>query len=253
MNPGQQHFDHVVLTTPLTLEHLRLRLQHGRMSASAHPSSHLTPLNQRATALAALTQAIYLVDCIARKGMADAEDFRILTESIFADSSADHSVADLYGGIAHLNSGLRLSINILRGDPVPQAKALMAYSASLLSLERRLSRNGEVRQKLANGMIRVGKQHQYFGDAAHANVIAAIADLYGETISTIKPRIIVRGKSEYLSQNANTQRVRTLLMAGLRAAHVWHKNGGNHLILLIRRKALLHELEQLQKIATTID
>ena len=175
-----------------------------------------------------------------------------MTDSIFADSSANHSVAALYGGINHLNTGLRLSIKILRGDQLPQAKALKAYSAGLLSLERRLSKNREVRQKLADGMIRVSKQRQYFGNAAHTNVIAAIADLYGETISTIKPRIIVRGKSEHLSQNANTQRVRTLLMAGLRAAHVWHKHGGDHLILLIRRKALLHELEQLQKIATAI-
>jgi high frequency lysogenization protein len=223
------------------------------MSSSAHPSSHLTPLNQRATALAALTQAVYLVDCIARKGLVDAEDFRIMAESIFADSSADHSVAGVYGDITHLNTGLRLSIKILRGDSLPQAKTLMAYSAGLLSLERRLSKNSELRQKLADGMIRVSKQRQYFGDAIHTNIIAAIADLYGETISTIKPRIIVRGKSEYLSQNANTQRVRTLLMAGLRAAHIWHKHGGGHLSLLIRRKALLHELAQLQTSATAID
>jgi len=223
------------------------------MSVSAHPSSHLTALNQRATALAALTQATYLVDCIARKGLADAEDFRIMTESIFADSAEHQSVADLYGGIDHLSTGLRLSIKILRGDSLQQAKTLMAYSASLLTLERRLSKNKDIRQKLADGMIRVGKQHQYFGDAVHVNVIAAIADLYGETISTIKPRVIVRGKSEHLSQLANTQRVRTQLMAGLRAAHIWHKHGGGHLSLLIRRKALLHELEQLQKTATDID
>jgi high frequency lysogenization protein len=223
------------------------------MSSSAYSSSHLTPLNQRVTALAALMQAVYLVDCIARKGLADAEDFRVMTDSIFADPSANHSVANLYGGIAYLNTGLRLSIKILSGDPLPQTKALMAYSASLLSLELRLSRNKDIHRKLVDGMIRIGKQRQYFGDAAHTNIVAAIAELYGETISTIKPRIIVRGKSEYLSQNVNTQRVRTLLMAGLRAAHIWHKHGGGHLSLLIRRKILLHELEQLQKTAIAID
>jgi high frequency lysogenization protein len=122
------------------LEHLSLQLQHSRMPTSAHPSTHLTPLNQRATALAALTQAVYLVDCIARKGLADAEDFRVMTNSIFADSSANCSVAKLYGGITHLNTGLRISVKILRSDPLPQTKALMAYSAGLLSLERRLSK-----------------------------------------------------------------------------------------------------------------
>jgi len=48
-----------------------------------------------------------------------------------------------------------------------------------------------------------------------------------------------------LTQAANTQRVRALLMAGLRAAHLWHQHGGGHLGLLFRRKAILRELDQL--------
>jgi high frequency lysogenization protein len=211
-------------------------------------SSHSTPLGNRAAALAALTQAVYLVDCIARKGMADSEDFRVMVESIFANSDATQSVATMYGGAPGLGAGLRISCKVLRGDNLPQVKALMAYSAGLLSLERRLSKNDATRQHLADGMARIGRQRQYFGGAEHSNIIAAIADLYGETISTMKPRIIVRGKSEHLSQNANTQRVRALLMAGLRAAHIWRKHGGGHLHLLTKRKALLHELERLQKI-----
>jgi len=94
-------------------------------------------------------------------------------------------------------------------------------------------------------MQRITQQRQYFGDAMHTNIIAAIADLYGETLSTMKPRIIVRGKSEHLSQSCNTERVRTLLMAGLRAAHLWHQHGGGHMSLLLRRKALLRELKLL--------
>ena len=219
-----------------------MQLHHAAMS------SHLSPLRQRATALAAMTQAIYLVNNIARKGMADTEDCRVMMESIFADSS-DHAakaVADLYGGPVCLHTGLRLCSQLLQAEKIPDAKAMMIYSAGLIALERRLRKNAPMRQKLADGMQRIAQQRQYFGHAMHHNVIAAVADLYGETISTMKPRIIVRGKPEYLSQASNTQRVRALLMAGLRAAHLWQQHGGGHMSLLLRRKSLLRELDILR-------
>jgi len=209
-------------------------------------SSHTTALSQRATALAAMTQAIYLVNGIARKGVVDTEDSRVMMESIFSDGSDHSTVLDLYGGVQSLDTGIRICIKLLQGEKLPEAKDLMLYSAGLTALERKLGKDAAMCQKLADGMCRITNQRQYFGDAMHHNVIAAIADLYGDTISTMKPRIIVRGKTDYLSQTNNTQRVRALLMSGLRAAHLWHKHGGGHLSLLLRRKALLRELELLQ-------
>ena len=210
-------------------------------------SSHTTALAQRTIALAALTQAVYLVNCIARKGVMDAEDCKVLMESMFpVPHTNQHDISQLYGGTSGLTTGLRICIGLLKGSNLPQAKALMIYSAGLMTLERRLAKNTPMCHKLAEGMQRITHQKQYFGDSMHNNVIAAIAGLYGETISTMKPRIIVHGKTEYLSQTGNTQRVRALLMSGLHAAHLWHKHGGSRLNLLLRRKALLHELEMLQ-------
>jgi len=217
------------------------------MSETNH-SSHVTALSHRATALAALIQAVYLVDSIARKGTADAEDSRVLMESIFLPGSNDP--ASLYGGLAGLHTGLRISGQILGGKDLPQSKTLMTYCAGLLSIENRLSKQADIRNRLAEGMTRIGKQKHYFGDAMHSSVIAAIAELYGETISTMKPRIIVHGKTEHLSQPENTRRVRALLLAGLRAAHIWHAQGGGHLTLLLRRKVIQRELEQQLKRAS---
>ncbi len=204
---------------------------------------------QRAAALAALTQSVYLVDQIARKGIVDIEDFRTCIESIFVRDDAPLSV---YGTPYRLRTGLRISARLLSGQEMPQGKALMTYSAGLFALERRLPKHPDHYRLLAEGIQRIGKQRQYFGDALHASVIAAIADLYGQTISTMKPRIIVRGKTEFLGQSANTRRVRALLMAGLRAAHLWHLHGGGHLTLLLRRKALLHEIDRLQRQASPL-
>jgi len=210
-------------------------------------SSHTTAISQRAAALAALTQAVYLVDGIARKGIVDSDDCTVLLESLFIDAhGVENTVCSMYGGVQGLNTGLRTCSELLQGNKLPQAKVLLVYSGGLMRLERRLAGNAAMQLKLADGMKRIASQRQYFGHAMHSNVIAAVADLYGETISNMKPRIIVRGKAEYLSQTANTQRVRALLMAGLRAAHLWHKHGGGHINLLLRRKALLRELEILR-------
>jgi len=210
-------------------------------------SSHLSALSQRAAALAALTQAVYLVDSIARKGIVDADDCKVLLESLFAETHGEQlSICDMYGGATALDTGLRICIQLLQGSDIPQAKALILFSGGLMTLERRLAKNAAIRLKLANGMQRITSQRQYFGDAMHTNVVAAIADLYGETISNMKPRIIVHGKSEFLSQAPNTRRVRALLMAGLRAAHLWHKHGGRHISLLLRRKAIIRELTLLR-------
>lgn len=210
-------------------------------------SSRISALSQRAAALAALTQAVYLVDGIARKGIVDTDDCKVLLDSLFAETHDEQlTICDMYGGAAALDTGLRICTGLLQGSDMPQTKSLMVYSGGLMTLERRLAKDTSTRQKLASGMQRIASQHQYFGDAMHNNVIAAIAALYGETISQMKPRIIVRGKSEYLSQTANTQRVRALLMAGLRAAHLWHQHGGGHISLLLKRKAIMRELALLR-------
>ncbi len=211
-------------------------------------SSHISALTQRAIALAAMTQAIYLVNTIARKGVVDTDDCGVMMESIFAKApdSPIQPIYELYGGVHCLDTGMRICIQLLQGEKLPEAKDLMLYSAGLTALEKGLGKDDAMRQKLADGMQRITQQCQYFGDAMHGNVIAAIADLYGDTLSTMKPRIIVRGKTEYLSQSCHTQRVRALLMSGLRAAHFWHQHGGGHLTLLLRRKALLRELEALR-------
>ena len=211
------------------------------------PMSGTAPsaLTQRVTALAALCQSVYLVDAIARKGSADEADMHACSSSIL--TTADHTapVADLYGGIHSLQTGLRTAISLLGGDTMPQAKSLMTYAAGIMAIERRLARDADRRSRLAQGMQRIAAQAQYFGSATHPNITAAIAGLYGEIISTMKPRIIVRGKPEYLSQKANTEKVRTLLMAGLRAAHLWRRHGGSHFKLLAGRKKLLHEARRL--------
>ena len=218
-------------------------------SDMSKPLQHLTQAQENRTlALAAIMQSVQLVDRIARKGICDGEDFQTCIDSLFVKPSQEHAVFrthDIYGGIGSLEAGLRLTINILDGKHADQAKTLLTYTASIITLEKKLSKQTEIINKLALHMQRIEQQAEYFGSHTHESVIAAIANAYGETISQLKPRIIVRGKTEHLNHAKNKHKVRALLLAGIRAAHIWHQDGGNHLHLLLRRKKLVLQSQYL--------
>jgi len=203
---------------------------------------HSDHAHTRIIALAALMQTSKLVDDIARKGSCDSEDFHALLRSLFNNHT---NPEDLFGGTSQLQAGLLLSKHLLSGDSVDQAKAIMAYTASIIAVEKKLNKNPDMLQKIAAGMQRIQKQVTYFGSPDHESVVGGIADLYGHTISTLKPRIIIHGKAEILRQHSNTNKVRALLFSGIRAAHLWRQSKGGHFRLLFGRKKLLHDIEQM--------
>jgi len=213
--------------------------------------SHHHLLRERVLALAAMIQAVHLVRGIARKGVAERAEIHTCLSSILADSSAKAGphANHLYKNPLKLRTGLILLQKLLHGETMKNdmdaAKEIIAYCAALMSLEKKLSHDKAMLAKLGEGIGRIDKQREYFGDVLHNNVIAAISGLYGETISTLKPRIIVHGKTEFLSHSNNTNQVRALLLSGIRAAHLWRSHGGGHLQLLLRRRALAREAERI--------
>jgi len=208
------------------------------MQESPHiHANQATAQGNRAVALAAVVQAASLVESIARNGRCDSEDFETMLSSLFAEPG-EHHVGSLYGGLYHLRAGLHLSAKLLTGTNIETAKPLLTYSAALIALEKKLSRNRAMLATIGDGMHRISKQADYFGSVTHSSVVGGIADLYGNTLSKLRPSIIVRGKPEHLKHGDNRNKVRALLFSGVRAAHYWHQHGGGHLRLLLGRKTL---------------
>ena len=202
------------------------------------------PHRERVLALAAMLQCAHLVQGIARKGNADAGEIRHGLRAILNEKDEHLLLAP-----EKLRNGLILVQDILHGNAMRtdarEARELMAYCAGMMLLEKKLSRNRPMLQQLAEGIERIRRQCDYFGDIMHENVIAAIASLYGESVSTLKPRIIVHGKPHHLGQPRNTETVRALLLGGIRAAHLWRRRGGGKLQLLMHRRALAREAERI--------
>ena len=81
-------------------------------------------------------------------------------------------------------------------------------------------------------------QVSHFG-LLHDNVMAALGGAYQDTLSTLRLRIQVHGDMRHLQQPDIANRIRALLLAGIRSARLWRQLGGHRWQLLLSRRKLL--------------
>jgi len=196
-------------------------------------------IQDRTIALAGIFQASCLVRDIAHRGNADANDVETCLGSLLKIDAA--SSAEIYGGVDKLQYGLRLVVEHLRK---PQNMEITRYVVALLVLERKLSKQPKLMQRIRDGVESTIDKLGYF-PLMHENIIASLAQVYGSTISALTPRVMVHGNPLYLTNPDNVNRIRALLLAGIRAAFLWRQSGGQRFTLLFKRKPLLMEAQRL--------
>ncbi len=198
--------------------------------------------HDHAMALGGLFQAVSLVQQVAREGRVDSEPFESSIASVFR-VDAENTDA-VYGGDTQLTRGLQILCRQLGRDKSRQDAELMRYAVSLMFLERQLVRSTKMMDRLRQGIDTATHQSEHFS-VTHENVLARLADTYASTVSQLQPRIMVQGKPEYLNTPANANRIRALLLAGMRSAVLWRQLGGNRLRLLWTRKSIVRCAEEL--------
>jgi high frequency lysogenization protein len=193
-------------------------------------------------ALAALFQAIRLVQQTARGQHRDEVDFNACMTGLF--NTSPESPESVFGELAGLRTGLEMARNQLGDSKADRDMELTRYAITVLYLERKLNRSKPLLDSIRNGIEKARGQADFLG-TTHKNVIASLADCYQQTISTLRPRIIVNGEQPILGNPDNQNLIRTLLLAAIRAAVLWRQCGGGRLTLILRRKALLESIERL--------
>jgi high frequency lysogenization protein len=185
----------------------------------------------RVIALAGVLQACRLVRELASTGRARTGAAEASLASVFR-IDAD-SAADVFGGI----SGVRLGLETLLSqfEAGERDLSLTQLVLGVLRLERRLARNPRMLAALGSGIEQVRRQMDHFG-IAHPTVQGRLAELYVETLSQLRPRVIVHGNPVHLSSNPVVEQIRALLLAAVRAAVLWRQVGGGQLRLLLRRR-----------------
>ncbi|WP_110600756.1 high frequency lysogenization protein HflD [Salinicola lusitanus] len=211
------------------------------MNPTPIQSAPLDSNGRQALALAGVFQAASVVDQLARTGQCDERAWNTL---IHATLDTDPpSFESIYGG--HHNN-LRLGIDTLLAVMSRQSAqpAVMRYGFSMVLLMQKLRKDSAMMETLGQRLGRVQGQAEHFGET-HENVIASLGELYQETLSTFRYRIVVQGEPSLLQSRMMPERIRTALLAGVRFALLWHQQGGRRWRLIFQRSAIRRTLRQL--------
>lgn len=200
-------------------------------------------LTNQTIALAGVAQSVYLVQRIARNGSADPDDLETCVSSILK-INAD-SVEDIYGGLPRLKTGLQALRGQLGGSEGVDPE-LARYAASLVLLENKFHQSARMQQAVREGIDVASTQAAHFG-MVHDNVFANLAELYQKTFSQIRPRVMVQGEPVHLNDSDKANRIRTLLLSGIRSLVLWRQCGGGRWKFLIFRRRILDEVGRLQQ------
>jgi high frequency lysogenization protein len=200
-------------------------------------------LKGQTIALAAMFQFSACVEQLAKTGHVNQKDFEVSVNSLFNQNPAD--TLEIYGGIEPLATGLSFLIANLSRSP-ERSSDCIRYVMGILHLQKQLSKKPSMLNMIAKRLNKSRLQVEHFS-IIHENVIAGLADVYTDTISTFNFRIQVTGEYQFLQQTRIANQIRTLLFAGVRSAVLWRQLGGNRLKAIYQRTAILEVARSLQK------
>ena len=195
-------------------------------------------VRSRVLALAGLLQALKLVRQIAETGHADGEGERNALDSVFRIDAA--SVESVYGNARALRAGLLLLRDYLTDRSGDQA--LPKLGMAVLQIERRFVGEDAVAQQVLDGIRALEGIAERQG-SIHPDVISKLGQLYADTISHLRPKVIVQGNPHYLQQADVVAEIRALLLAALRSAVLWRQMGGTLWDFVLRKRAMLAAIE----------
>lgn len=202
------------------------------------------PFRDQIIALAGITQAVQLVDQIARTGEADPVSIKASINSLFAfDAPTTEAV---FGGVAGVGDGLAALESILTPGNYTQLQVPARYLSGILYLERKLSSREDLLKIIHSRLQHAAFNADHFsGD--QAGMFTSVAGIYQDTISTFNYRIQVTGDVKHLQNPAQAEKIRSLLFAAIRSAILWRQVGGRRWHLLLKKSAIKHSVLELRQ------
>lgn len=197
-------------------------------------------IDDRILALAGMAQALQQVRRLAETGQSESSVMTTAMDSVFR-VDADSPLA-VYGRQSDLAPGLRLLHNHLRSQG--QDNMLPRLALTVLQLERRFVREPATVKAVSDGIARIATKASTAGNSAHPDVLAALGTLYADTISHLRPRVMVQGNPHYLGQPSVVAEIRALLLAAIRSAVLWRQLGGGYWDLLLSKRAMIEAVDR---------
>lgn len=195
----------------------------------------LAPDDDQAMAFAGVFQAATLTHQLAATDDYDGHALHHLGLSVLR-RDADSAEA-VFGSVHALRLGLDCVTRIFSGRADASTREVFQYAAGMHQLSVKLGSDRRAQAAIGAGLEELRGRHiehaAHFDhdDALHEDLSA----LYARTLSRMRPRIIVRGSEGRLTDPLVVSRVRTALLAGIRAAYLWRQLGGRRWQVVIWR------------------
>ncbi len=199
-------------------------------------------LTNRTLALAGVFQSAWLVQQVATTGSCDESMLETCINSIF-NLNPENTEA-VYGSSLCLAKGLSLISENFDGPAHERNLDVTKYVLSLLYLERKLVKKPDLLETISSGVERTKAKLSHFPQT-HPNILASLADVYAQTISTLTPRIIINGEHGFLTNPDVANKVRAILLGGIRSSVLWSQCGGSRLSLLFGRRKIVDEAKRI--------
>jgi high frequency lysogenization protein len=203
-------------------------------------ADRFNPLTDRVLALAGLMQALAQVRRIADTGEAHADVVTTALDSVFRIDAG--TTEEIYGGTQSLHTGLMLLRDYF-GGAMPDEQ-LPRLALAVIQLERRFVRDDDMVARVADGIRAQSEAAGRLG-SSHPDVLNALGALYAETLSHLRPRVLVQGNPHYLGQAPVVAEVRAVLLSAVRSAVLWRQLGGSLWDFLLRKRAMGETVEDL--------
>lgn len=193
-----------------------------------------TSMPTRVLALAGLVQALAQVRRVADTGQANAAILATAMDSVFRIDAP--SPTAVYGDVEAVRPGLTLLRDYFASSQ--RDEQLPRLVLAVMQLERRFVRDNDMGRRVQAGIRAQADNAQRLG-TMHPDVMAALGALYAETLSHLRPRVLVQGNPHYLGQATVVSEVRAILLAAVRSAVLWRQCGGSLWDFLLRRRDLV--------------
>lgn len=190
-------------------------------------------------ALAAVCQAAKLV-CDVSKGKEINKDAELqLYKGIMVTSP--NSVFDVYPNIEDLTDGTSVMLKQMSGKTDRADMEITRYIAGIMSLAKKLIQSNRTQQKLTEVISDVERRLEHF-DINSDSVLSNFADGYSQAISPLGQKIQVMGDPNVLRQESSQNKIRALLLSGVRAGVLWRQMGGKRRQFIFNRKQLVQDI-----------
>ena len=212
-------------------------------------SDHISTLSNweyRVLAVGFALQCAQLIDKIAREGTTDQATVAALQEPLFVLNPKSYSTVFPKPNL--IVPGLTLIETFSRGGSLRSIQMIVQYAIGMLRLADGVLANPQLASQIRHGIEAIDRSTPAnANDADISEQTLAIAKIYKTTFSKFPRPIQIQGSAAMLSNEDNAATIRSLLLAGVRAALFWRQLGGRRWQLLLYRGRLANTAAQLKK------